>query len=165
VDISFEPKDHPETELSDRNLSFVVKLPIERHKVAKTLIDNRASLNLIMRKTFIEMDLNLKVLTPIHEMFHGVIPGQSSTPIGRIDLEVSCGTGDNKRKEMLIFKVASFNIGYNYILGRPFLLKFMAVIYTVYATMKMPGPKGVITIKANQHDALACENVTLTHAG
>jgi hypothetical protein len=165
VDISFEPKDHPETELSDRNLSFVVKLPIERHKVAKTLIDNRASLNLIMRKTFIEMDLNLKVLTPIHETFHGVIPGQSSTPIGRIDLEVSCGTGDNKRKEMLIFKVASFDIRYNYILGRPFLLKFMAVIYTVYATMKMPGPKGVITIKANQHDALACENVTLTHAG
>jgi hypothetical protein len=31
--------------------------------------------------------------------------------------------------------------------------------------MKMPGPKGVITIKANQDDALANENVTLTHAG
>jgi hypothetical protein len=28
----------------------------------------------------------------------------------------------------------------------------------------MPGPKGVITIKANQCDALACENDTLTHA-
>jgi hypothetical protein len=82
-------------------------------------------------------------------MFHGVIPGQSSTPIGRIDLEMSCGTGDNKRKEMLIFKVASFDIGYNCILGRPFLLKFMAVIHTVYAMMKMPGPKGMITIKAD----------------
>jgi hypothetical protein len=98
-------------------------------------------------------------------MFHGVIPGQSSTPIGRIDLEMSCGTGDNKRKEMLIFKVASFDIGYNCILGRPFLLKFMAVIHTAYAVMKMPGPKGVITIKADQRDALACENATLTHAG
>jgi hypothetical protein len=97
--------------------------------------------------------------------FTGVIPGQSSTPSGHIDLEVSCGTGDNKRKKMLTFEVASFNIRYNCILGKPFLLKFMAVIYTAYATMKMLGPKGVITIKANQHDALACENVALTHAG
>jgi hypothetical protein len=46
------------------------------------LIDNMASLNLIMRKTFIEMGLNLKDLTPMHDMFHGVISGQSSTPIG-----------------------------------------------------------------------------------
>jgi hypothetical protein len=87
--------------------------------VAKTLIDNGASLNLIMRKTFIEMSLNLADLTPVHDTFHDVIPGQSSTPIGRIDLEVSCGSGDNKRKEMLIFEVASFDIGYNCILGRP----------------------------------------------
>jgi hypothetical protein len=50
VDISFGPQDHPDIELSVRNLPFVVKLPIGRHKVGKTLIDNRASFNLIMRK-------------------------------------------------------------------------------------------------------------------
>jgi hypothetical protein len=60
---------------------------------------------------------------------------------------MSCGTGDNKRKEILTFEVASFEIGYNCILGRPFLLKFMAVIHTACTTMKMPGPKGIITIK------------------
>jgi hypothetical protein len=56
-----------------------------------------------------------------------------------------------------MFEVASFDIRYNYILGRTFLLKFVA--------MKMHGPKGMVTIKANQHDALACENATLTHDG
>jgi hypothetical protein len=66
---------------------------------------------------------------------------------------------------MLTFEVASFDIGYNFILGRHFLLKFMAVIHTAYATMKIPNTKGVITIKADQWDALACENKTLTHAG
>jgi hypothetical protein len=66
---------------------------------------------------------------------------------------------------MLTFEVASFNIGYNCILERPFLLKFMAVIHTAYATIKMPGPKGVITIKSDQRDAQACENATLTHTG
>jgi hypothetical protein len=103
--------------LSERNLPFMIKLPIKRHKVAKTLIDNGASLHLIMRKTFIEMGLNLKDLTLIHDMFHGVIEGQSSTPIGRIDLEVSYGIGDNKCREMLTFEVASFDIRYNCIIG------------------------------------------------
>jgi hypothetical protein len=165
MDISFGPENHPEIELSKRNLPFVVKLPIGRHKVAMTLIDNGASLNLIMRKIFIEMGLNLKDLTPVHDMFHGITLGQSSTPIEHLDLEVSYGTGDNKRKEMLAFEIASFDIRYNCILRRPFLLKFMAVIHTGYATIKMPGSKGMITIKADQHDALACENATLKRAG
>jgi hypothetical protein len=33
-------KDHPKTELSNRNLLFMVKLPIRWRKVVKTLIDN-----------------------------------------------------------------------------------------------------------------------------
>jgi hypothetical protein len=78
---------------------------------------------------------------------------------------VSCGTEDNKCKEMLTFEVDIFNIGYNCILGRPFLLKFMAVIHTAYVTLKMPSPKGVITIKADQRDALAYENATLRLVG
>jgi hypothetical protein len=140
--ITFRPEDHPVTELSERNLPLIVKIPIGRHKVAKTLIDSGASLNLIMGRTFIEMGLNLSDLTPVHDMFHGVIPGHASTPIGHIDLEVSCGTRENKRREMLTFEGASFNIGYNCILGRSFLLKFMAVIHTAYATVKMPDPRG-----------------------
>jgi hypothetical protein len=64
MDISFGLEDHPEIELSERNLPFVVKLPIGQYKVTKTLFTNGASLNLIMRKTFIEMGLNLKDLTP-----------------------------------------------------------------------------------------------------
>jgi hypothetical protein len=64
-----------------------------------------------------------------------------------------------------MFEVASFDIGYNCILGRLFLLKFMAVIYTAYVMLKMPGPKGMITIMADQWNALACENATLTHVG
>jgi hypothetical protein len=96
-------------------------------------------------------------------MFHRIIAGQSSTPVELIDLEVSYGSGDNKRKEVLTFEVASFDIGYNCILERAFLLKFMAVNHTTYGTLNMPGPMGVITIKVVQCDTLACENATLTH--
>jgi hypothetical protein len=128
------------------------------------MIDSGASLNLLMRRTFIEMGLSLADPTPVQDTFHGIIPGQSSMPIERIDLEVSCGSRENKRRETLTFEVASFDIGYNCILGRSFLLKFMAVIHTAYATIKMPGPNGVITITSNHRDVVACENATLTHA-
>jgi hypothetical protein len=165
IDVSFGPEDHPDVELSDKNLTFIVKILIGHHKVAKTLIDSGASLNLMMRKTFIGMGLNLADLSPVHDAFHGIIPGQSSTPIGHIDLEVSSGIGENKRREMLTFEVASFDIGYNCILGRPFLLKFMAVIHTAYTTIKMSGPKHIIILKSNQCYALACENIALTHTG
>jgi hypothetical protein len=119
TDISLGSKDHLETDMSNQNLPFVVKLPIGWHKVAKTLVDNKDSLNLIMRKTFIEMALNLADLTPVYDTFHDVILGQSSTPIGRIASEVSYGLGDNKCRKMLTFKVATFDIGYKCILGRP----------------------------------------------
>jgi hypothetical protein len=80
IDISFRPEDHPNVELSERNLSFIVKIPIGRHKVVKTLINSGALLNLMIRKTFIEMGLNLADLTPVHDTFHEIIPEQSSTP-------------------------------------------------------------------------------------
>jgi hypothetical protein len=164
VGISFRPKDHPDTELSDSNLPFMVKIPIGRYKVDKTLIDSGPSLNLMLRKTFIEMGLNLAELTPVHDTFHRIIPGQSSTPIRCIDQEVSYGSGENKCREMLTFEVAYFDIGYNCIIGRPFLLKVMPVIHTAYAMIKMPEANGVITLKSDQRDALACENASLTHA-
>jgi hypothetical protein len=75
IDIPFKPEDHPDAELSDRNLPFVVKILIGRHKVVKTLIDSGVLLNLMMRKTFIEMSLNLADLTPVHDTFHGIISG------------------------------------------------------------------------------------------
>jgi hypothetical protein len=77
--ISFGPEDHPDTELSERNLSLIVKILIGRHKMVKTLIDSGASLNFMMRKTFIEMGLNLSDLTPY--MTHSTGSFQGSRPL------------------------------------------------------------------------------------
>jgi hypothetical protein len=70
---------------------------------------------------------------------------------------------ENKRREMLTFEVASYDIRYNCILGRLFLLKFMSVIHTTYAPIKMLELKGVITLKSDQCDAVAYKNAVLTH--
>jgi hypothetical protein len=41
----------------------------------------------------------------------------------------------------------------------------MMVVHTAHVTIKMPGPKGVITLKSDQLDALSCENAALTYIG
>jgi hypothetical protein len=56
--ITFKPEDHPITELSERDLPLIVKIPIGRHKVAKILIDSGASLNLIMERPLSRWPLN-----------------------------------------------------------------------------------------------------------
>jgi hypothetical protein len=91
--ILFGPEDHPNTKLSKRNLSLIIKILIRWHKVAKVLIDSGASLNLMMRKTFIEMCLNLSDLTPVHDTFHGIISGQAFTPIGASIWKYHVGKG------------------------------------------------------------------------
>jgi hypothetical protein len=80
IDISFGPENHLDTELSDRNSPFIVKIPIGRHKVVKTLIDSGASLNLMMMKTFIEMGLNLADLTPCMTLSMGSSQGSRPPP-------------------------------------------------------------------------------------
>jgi hypothetical protein len=46
------------------------------------------------------MGLNLKDLSSVYDTFHGIIPGQSLMSVICIDLEVSCGAGDNMRKDV-----------------------------------------------------------------
>jgi hypothetical protein len=78
--ISFGPEDHPDMELSERNPPFVIKILIGRHKVAKTLIDTGASLNLMMRKPFIEMGLKLSDLAPYMTRSTGSFQGRRPLP-------------------------------------------------------------------------------------
>jgi hypothetical protein len=52
--------------------------------------------------------------------------------------------------------VANFDCGYNAIIGRPGLAKFMASPHYSYMILKMPGPKGIITVRADFQGAAKC---------
>jgi hypothetical protein len=89
--------------------------------------------------------------------FHGVAPSKRVQPHGQIDLLVWFGTPDNFRKEILTFKVVGFRGVYHAILGCPCHAKFLAVPNYTYLKMKMPGPKGVITVGLSIEHALDCD--------
>jgi hypothetical protein len=62
---------------------------------------------------------------------------------------VTFGTPENYRTEFLRFEVANFDCGYNTIIGRPGLAKFMAIPHYTYMILKMPRPQGIITVCAD----------------
>ena len=72
-------------------------------------------------------------------------------------MPVCYGTPANFRKEVLTFEVVGFRGAYHAILGRPSYAKFMAVPNYTYLKMKMPGPKGVITVGPSFEHAYKCD--------
>jgi hypothetical protein len=72
-------------------------------------------------------------------------------------LPVCFGTPSNFRKETLTFEVVGFRGTYHTVLGRPCYAKFMAVPNYTYLKLKMPGPKGVITVGPMYRHAYECD--------
>ncbi|XP_073357992.1 uncharacterized protein [Aegilops tauschii subsp. strangulata] len=54
------------------------------------------------------------------------------------------------------FEVVDLESPYHALLGQPALANFMAVPHYAYLKMKMPGPKGIITIADDYQKSLAC---------
>ena len=92
--------------------------------------------------------------------FKGVIPGVEAHCTGSITLEVVFGSSDNFRSEELIFDIVPFRSGYHALLGRTAFARFNAVPHYAYLKLKMPGPRGVITVNGNTERSLRTEEHT-----
>jgi hypothetical protein len=62
---------------------------------------------------------------------------------------VTFDSPDNYWIEFLHLEVARFEFRYNAISGRPGLTNFVAISWYPYMILKMPGPQGVITVRAD----------------
>jgi len=111
------------------------------------------------------MGLNyMSLLTPSKAPFYGIVPGNSSTPIGSVTLPITLGTEQNFRTEYNKFKVADFESSYHAILGRPALAKFMAVPYYIYLLLKMPGNSGVLSLRGDLLKSFESDKEAIDHA-
>jgi hypothetical protein len=70
-------------------------------------------------------------------------------PLGHIYMSITFGTPENYRTKFLRFEVAHFDCGYIAIIRRPGLAKFMAIPHYPYMILKMSGPQGIITVRAD----------------
>jgi hypothetical protein len=126
-------------------------------------MDGGSSLNILYAHTLRLLGIGLDQLRPSTTPFHGVTPGKRVQPLGQIDLPVWFGTPDNFRKETLTFEMVGFRGAYHAILGWMCYAKFMAVSNYTYLKMKMPGPKGVITVGSTIEHAFDCDVECVEH--
>jgi hypothetical protein len=103
-----------------------------------------------------KLGIPLAQLKPSRLTFHGIVPGHSCTPMDRVQLEVLFGEKGNSCREPIWFEVVDISSPYHALLGCPALAKFMAVLHYAYLKMKLPGPRGVITVPGNFKKSLAC---------
>jgi hypothetical protein len=126
------------------------------------LIDGgSSSINLLYRSSMEKLGIPLAELKPSWLTFHGIVHGHSCAPLGRVQLEVLFGEKSNSRREPIWFEVVDISSPYHALLGRPALAQFMAVPHYAYLKMKLPGPRGVITISGCFKKSLACAKASL----
>ena len=106
----------------------------------------------------------MSLLTPSMAPFYGIVPVNSSTPIGSVTLPVTFGREQNFRTEYIKFEVADFESSYHAILGRPALAKYMGVPHYVYLLLKMRGNIGVLSLRGDLLKSFECDKKAIDHA-
>jgi hypothetical protein len=119
------------------------------YDVDRIFMDAGSGINLIYVKMLRAMHISLEFLKPTDCSFHGIVPGSANYPLGRIALNVCFGNRQNYRREKLDFEVMDWPSQYHAILRRPTFSRFMAVPHYTYLVLKMPGPRGIITVKGS----------------
>jgi hypothetical protein len=104
----------------------------------RVLIDGGSSIDILFHNILPALKLSQVDLKPYEAQFWGVLPGQSSIPLGQITLPVQFGTTEHFCTDYVNFMVADFDGTYHAILGRPVLTKFMTVPHYSYLVLKMP---------------------------
>jgi hypothetical protein len=93
----------------------------------RVLIDAGSSIDILFCSSLPALKLRQANLKPYKSQFWGVLPRQSSIPLGQITLPVRFGTAEHFRTDYVNFVIADFNSTYHDILGQPALTKFMAM--------------------------------------
>ena len=130
---------------------------IDGYHLTRVLMDGGSSLNLIYQDTVCKMGIDPSRISQSNTTFIGVIPGVEARCRGSLVLEVTFGSPDNFRSEELLFTIAPLRSGYHALLGRMAFARFNAIPHYTYLKLKMPRPRGVITVSRNTERSLHME--------
>ena len=72
-------------------------------RFSRVLIDGGSSINILYRDTARKLGIQESQLSPTRTVFHGIVPGHSCQPMGRIKLDVMFGKPEHFRTEAIEF--------------------------------------------------------------
>jgi hypothetical protein len=155
--VRFSRADHPRKVPRPGHAPMVLKAQIGGYNIGRVFMDAGSGINLIYARTLKAMSISLESLKPTDCSFHGIVLGSTNYPLGKIELDVCFGDSGNYHREKLEFEVMDWPSQYHAILGRPAFAKFMAAPHYVYLTLKIPGPKGTITVQGSFEVSNTCD--------
>jgi hypothetical protein len=155
--VRFSRADHPRKVPRPGHTPMVLKVQIGGYDVGRVFMDAGSDINLIYARNLKAMCILLESLKPTDSSFHGIVPGGANYPLGKIELDVCFGNSSNYHREKLEFQVMDWPSHYHAILGRPAFAEFMAVPHYTYLTLKIPGPKGTITVQGSFEVSNTCD--------
>src|SRR3954464_2995669 len=163
-DISWSRADHPAILPNPGSYPLVVDAlfagPKFSCKFSRVLVDGGSTINILYRDTLVKLGITERDLERSRTTFHGIVPGLSCTPMGRIRLDVIFGTEENFRREPIWFEVADISSPYHALLGLPAVAKFMINAHQTYLKMKLAGPNGIITVTGDFRKSLECTSAS-----
>ena len=136
---------------------MVVDPIIDGYHLTRVLMDGGSSLNLIYQDTVCKMGIDPTRISQSNTTIKGVIPGSEARCTGSLVLEVVFGSPNNFRSEELTFHITLFQSSYHALLGRAAFARFNAIPHYAYFKLKMPGPRGIITVSGNAERSLRAE--------
>ena len=155
--ITFSRADHAPAVVRPGHAPLVLDAQICGYAMSKVFMDGGSRINIIFADTLRKMNRSVENLPGSDITFHGIVPGKAVLPLGTLQLQVVFGEPGNFRSEKVDFEVVDWKSQYHAILGRPTFARFMAVPHYAYLQLKMPGPKGVITVKGNFQKSDSCD--------
>jgi hypothetical protein len=93
-------------------LDPIVRSDMQTCRFSRVLIDGGSSINLLYRSSMEKLGIPLAQRKPSRLAFHGIVPGHSCTPMGRVQREVLFREKGNSRRGPIWFEVVDISSPY-----------------------------------------------------
>ncbi|XP_072090577.1 uncharacterized protein [Arachis hypogaea] len=159
-EVTFRPTDFngAEANLDD---PVVISIQLGDLIVKKVLLDPGSSADVLFFTTFEKMKLSNNILQPYMGDLVG-FSGERVPVLGSVWLQTTFGEQPLHNTQDIQYLVVDCFSPYNVILGRPFLNKFAAIVFTVHLCVKFPVQDNVIaTVHGDLQEVRQCYNTSL----
>lgn len=144
-------------DLSDEPL--IVEGDISGYLVRRIYVDEGSAVNVMYEHCFNNLSNDIKDRLKDTTTSLVGFSGETSKPLGKIELEVCFGDHGMYRRTMMSFCVVSSPSPYNVILGRTGLKEIRAIPSTIHSVIKFPTPKGIATLRARSSIISECRRL------
>ncbi|XP_068475223.1 uncharacterized protein [Phaseolus vulgaris] len=153
--ITFTDEDFTAIDPSQDDL-MVITVEIDKFAIAKLLVDQGSSVDILYWETFKKMKIPEAEIQPYNEQIVG-FSGERVDTKGFIDLYTTFGDDYLSKTINIRYLLVNANTSYNILLGRPSINKLKAIVSTPHLAMKFPSVNGdIATVHVDQKTAREC---------